>query len=340
MGIQDRDWDREGGGGQSVFSALCNSCGHSFRVRIPQDFSENKSYSISYRCPKCGRQYTITNGEIRQRGGQNAGNAGRPKKDIFKILLYVILIPCIILLVGTIALLIAGIFVDVSPVFKGIHDGFVRVFHREMDIQAFMTFMTRIFVIVVCFPVHESAHAWVAGLLGDDTGRARGRVSLNPFRHLDLIGTLMIFLLGVGYAKPVPVNINRFKHRKRDFALTAIAGPISNLLMAIIFLFILKFLIPAIASSQYGQVLLQALIYASFINVSLAVFNLIPIPPLDGSRVVSAFLPDDMYDWVLKSGQAAVVVLFVAIMVMNRMGVSPIGQLSSMVFQALYGWIV
>ena len=203
-----------------------------------------------------------------------------------------------------------------------------------------MTVLTRIFVILVCFPVHECAHAWVAERLGDNTGRLKGRVTLNPFKHLDVIGTIMILLLGVGYAKPVPVNINNFKHRKRDFALTALAGPASNMIMALIFLLILKFVRGADLPAGPASYLVQLLFYAAYINISLAVFNLIPVPPLDGFRVVSAFLPDDMYDRVLKSGQAAVVVLFIAIMLLSRMGISPVGQLSWWPFELLFNGLV
>jgi Zn-dependent protease len=102
--------------------------------------------------------------------------------------------------------------------------------------RSIILFGARVFVILCCFPIHECAHAWTADRLGDPTARTRGRISLNPFRHLDFMGTVFILLMGVGYAKPVPVNINNFRHKKRDFALTSLAGPISNLLMTVLFL--------------------------------------------------------------------------------------------------------
>ena len=104
--------------------------------------------------------------------------------------------------------------------------------------RSIILFGARVFVILCCFPIHECAHAWVADRLGDHTGRRQGRITLNPMRHLDLLGTLTIFLFGVGYAKPVPVSLQNFKNPKRDFALTALAGPVSNLLMAILLLII------------------------------------------------------------------------------------------------------
>ena len=202
--------------------------------------------------------------------------------------------------------------------------------------QNALMLISRAIVLLICFPVHECAHAWTADLLGDSTGRTRGRISLNPLRHLDYMGTIMILLVGVGYAKPVPVNINRFQNRKRDFALTALAGPVSNLLMAILFLAVLRISFFFSLSPETRQLLGILLVQAAFINVSLAVFNLIPIPPLDGSRVVTALLPDRAYNRVLQKERHLMVILLIAMVMLGRMGVSPIGYLSNRVFDFLY----
>ena len=167
--------------------------------------------------------------------------------------------------------------------------------------QNALMLITRVFVLLVCFPVHECAHAWTADRLGDSTGRQRGRISLNPFRHLDYMGTISILLIGVGYAKPVPVNTGRVRHRKRDYALTALAGLVSNLLMAVVFLLILRAIAFSSMLEDYKQLTIGLLTYAAYINVSLAVFNLLPIPPLDGSRVITALLPDHAYDNILRN---------------------------------------
>lgn len=206
--------------------------------------------------------------------------------------------------------------------------------------QNALMLITRVFVLLVCFPVHECAHAWAADRLGDSTGRQRGRISLNPFRHLDYLGSISILLIGVGYAKPVPVNINRFRHRKRDFALTALAGPVSNLLMAVIFLFILRAAGFAYIPAEYRQLAIRLLTYAAYINISLAVFNLLPIPPLDGSRVITALLPDHAYDNVLRKERYAMGILLIAIMAFSRMGFSPISFLTERVFNFLYELVV
>ena len=150
------------------------------------------------------------------------------------------------------------------------------------------------FVIFCTMPVHEYAHALVASKLGDNTPRLSGRLTLNPMAHIDWIGALMIILVGFGYAKPVPINPRNFKNPKKGMALTAVAGPIANILMAVVFL-----LFENIFSLFGPSVIVKAFIlffrFAATINVGLAVFNLIPIPPLDGSRVLYVFLP---YKWM------------------------------------------
>ena len=200
--------------------------------------------------------------------------------------------------------------------------------------------LTRVFVLLVCFPVHECAHAWVADKLGDATGRAKGRITLNPFRHLDYLGSISILLIGVGYARPVPVNINHFRNPKRDFALTALAGPVSNLLMAIVFLLLIRAVPYMHLATDGTRLLLRLLTYAAYINISLAVFNLIPIPPLDGSRVLTAFLPDRAYTSVLRKERYAMGILLIALLCFSRMGYSPISLLTDGAFRFLYRLIV
>lgn len=141
--------------------------------------------------------------------------------------------------------------------------------------------------LVLILTVHEAAHAWVATRLGDPTAQRAGRLSLNPLRHLDLLGTLMIFLAGIGWGKPVPVNPRNFKKPTRDEALTAVAGPLANLFLAVLAAIPLSY---APIDGYWGMLHLfsSAVLELSLV---LMIFNLLPFPPLDGSKFVAAFIP-------------------------------------------------
>jgi Zn-dependent protease len=144
--------------------------------------------------------------------------------------------------------------------------------------------------------VHEWAHGYAAYKLGDSTARADGRLSLNPLDHLDPLGTLMLLLVGFGWAKPVPVNTRHFKKPRRDFALTSLAGPISNLLLGFIsaLLYVLAFYVcSALEVSQMtATVIINVFYFSTLYNLGLGLFNLIPLPPLDGSNILICLLPN------------------------------------------------
>lgn len=170
-----------------------------------------------------------------------------------------------------------------------------------MDLVSLLLWLTALYASLTA---HEFMHAWTASYLGDDTARMAGRVTLNPFAHIDPIGTvLMPILLLVlsggnftfGYAKPVPINPNRFKNVKLGEALTSVAGPVGNLILALLFTAVYKFL-PGQNSlfSAFLLVIIQ-------LNLVLMTFNLIPIPPLDGSKVLLAFFPNSKFIYKLES---------------------------------------
>jgi Zn-dependent protease len=179
-------------------------------------------------------------------------------------------------------------------------------------------------VILFSLSVHEASHAFIADRLGDSTAKDLGRISLNPLIHIDLFGTVILPLLlalsgaGVfGWAKPVPVNPNNFRHPLRDDALVALAGPMSNLALAIISALLLRLFIgqgQSIDATAFQSFITLLLYYLIQINVFLAIFNLIPIPPLDGSGIIRALLPYKWLVWYVQIERYGFVILLVFVM--------------------------
>jgi len=172
---------------------------------------------------------------------------------------------------------------------------------------------------VLAVSFHEAAHAWAANRLGDPTAKELGRVTMNPAKHVDIIGSLVVPLFLIvaggfmfGWAKPVPVRIDNLNNPKRDNAIVSAAGPASNLLLALAAAFLLRILLllPD-AMSFFTEPLTYLCIGLIFINVILAVFNLIPIPPLDGSGVLAAFLPDEWAEKYLSIGAFGMIIVLV-----------------------------
>jgi Zn-dependent protease len=145
---------------------------------------------------------------------------------------------------------------------------------------------------------HEFCHGFAAYKMGDPTAKKLGRLSLNPIKHIDILGLIMLIIAGFGWAKPVPVNMRNFKSPKRGMAITALAGPISSLLLAFIALLFVAILLPF--ENTVTTSIVQFLILLANISAGLGVFNFIPIPPLDGSKVLLSFLPDNVYYNILK----------------------------------------
>jgi Zn-dependent protease len=169
-------------------------------------------------------------------------------------------------------------------------------------------FMSYALVILVALPVHEYAHAYTAYRMGDNTARWNGRLTMNPFAHLDIIGTILIFVFGFGYAKPVPINPRNFRNYKTGMLLTSLAGPMSNLIMGFLTLSVIRVLFVVAPQTQAFALIIILLRTFAQINVMLAVFNLLPIPPLDGYRIASNFLPAkwvyyiERYQWYITMG--------------------------------------
>lgn len=162
--------------------------------------------------------------------------------------------------------------------------------------EGLITFLYTLPALVLSLSIHEYAHAWVAYKLGDISQKIRGRLTLNPLAHIDPMGFIAIMLIGVGWGKPVQVDDRNFKDSKKGMMLTALAGPMSNILMAIFITIILKILMVTgiltnMVNSKVGDILLEMLLYTIQFNIVFGIFNMIPLPPLDGSKVLAYFLP-------------------------------------------------
>lgn len=184
-------------------------------------------------------------------------------------------------------------------------------------LAAVISVLSSCFVVFCCLPIHELAHGFAADKLGDHTARNMGRLKFNPIAHLDLLGTVMIFLFGIGYAKPVPVNPRNFKNPKKDIALVSLAGPLSNLVMGFISILFAYFVL--IVEAKTASVLILDCIFMFFrfsalVNVCLAVFNLLPIPPLDGSKILGAVLPDKAYAAILSNHRTFQIVMMLLLL--------------------------
>ncbi|MBQ7380643.1 MAG: site-2 protease family protein [Clostridia bacterium] len=178
-------------------------------------------------------------------------------------------------------------------------------------------------VILLALSIHESAHGYVAYRLGDPTAQSLGRLTLNPLKHIDVFGFICMMFFHFGWAKPVPINVRYFKNPRRGMALTAAAGPASNVLLALIFAALLRlemifvdlffsdvFSGAAVGTGFNMMCVLNYILYMGvLLNISLAVFNLIPIPPFDGSRIAYVFLPQKLYFYVMRYEQYIMIVI-------------------------------
>ena len=178
------------------------------------------------------------------------------------------------------------------------------------------TLVLRLIIALIALPIHECAHGYAAYRMGDNTAVRQGRLTLNPLAHFDPIGTLAIILFGFGWAKPVPINPLNFENPKKGMMLSSLAGPLSNIGLALVAMVLYKIsYIPAVmgVSGAFFETIQTFLLLMISINITLGVFNLIPIPPLDGSRIATYFLPQRIYFKIMQYENIIFIVFLVAL---------------------------
>lgn len=179
--------------------------------------------------------------------------------------------------------------------------GYLQNLFQALDIHSMLGAILRVVAVLLCLTVHETCHGLAAYVLGDPTAKSRHRLSLNPLRHIDWLGLAMMFFVGFGWAKAVPVDPRYFKKPKEGMAITALAGPVSNFLLAVIALSGSKVIYLYASYSVWMELLFNFLLYTvAPLSIGLGLFNLLPIPPLDGSKVLGAVLPDGLYFMLMR----------------------------------------
>lgn len=198
---------------------------------------------------------------------------------------------------------------------------------RGLDWSVLTNLLLSVVPALLCITLHELAHGYVAYRLGDDTAKRAGRLTLNPLRHIDIMGLVMMVVFKFGWAKPVPVNMWKFKNPKKGMAITAAAGPIANLIIALVFLFLYGLLfIPLQRLGNAGAWLLEMLYITAYLSIALAIFNVIPIPPLDGSKVLFSVISDRAYTKLMYYERYGMIILIVLVLLLSRTSVDPLGR--------------
>ena len=190
----------------------------------------------------------------------------------------------------------------------------ISTFLEHFDLTQLISLLIQAIAALLCISFHEMGHGFAAWCLGDETAKRQGRVSMNPLHHIDPLGLILLVTAGFGWAKPVPVDMRHFRHPKSGMALTALAGPLSNFLMGWAALggasLLYHFALKQIITVQFYAHLFALLIQVAVLSVGLGMFNLIPFPPLDGSKILFSLLPDRIYYFILRYERYLMAALF------------------------------
>ena len=206
---------------------------------------------------------------------------------------------------------------------------------RNLDWSVLTNILLSIIPALFCITIHELAHGYIAYRLGDTTAKDLGRLTFNPVKHIDIFGLIMMVVVRFGWAKPVPVNMKRFKNPKQGMAITALAGPVSNILLALVFFFIFGLVYAPLGwglESGAGTTILNMISRVATLSVALAIFNILPIPPLDGSKIVFSLLPEATYYKLMKYERFGMILLM--LFVWTDVFGATIGRATS----AVIGW--
>lgn len=216
-------------------------------------------------------------------------------------------------------------------------------FFQQLDFSVLTDALINVIPALICITLHELSHGFVALKLGDPTARNAGRLTLNPLKHIDLFGLICLAVFRFGWAKPVPIDMRNFKNPRRGMGLTALAGPAANIVVAVIFLALWGFFTPALYAGKVGNVVLEVLQSTAILSIGLAVFNLLPIPPLDGSKVVFSIISERLYRQLMRYERYGMILLIVLLATgilstpMNR-GVSFVWDHLVWIAEAFFKW--
>jgi len=202
-----------------------------------------------------------------------------------------------------------------------------------MNILSFPTIITKLLVLLISFPIHELAHAWTANHYGDDTPKLHGRLTMNPFAHLDVAGSIIFLVSYFGWAKPVPVNPDVLKrHSRFAYLLVSLAGPLSNLVLAILVAIPFRLGLLSFSNTLVSQVLLNFIIF----NLILAIFNLIPISPLDGGKILGQLLPYNLQPVFAHIDRYGPIILMALLFVLPMIGFDFFGAIMNPILSGLF----